>query len=209
MVTYEELKKALRILSEARRSELKIKELINNGVIESKAIKLAQEFFEKDEERMIEFLNISDLIISGVKQPSNIDELTDLFKNYLFITGELPRILSKRYWEEVLGPIYSEVLELWESKDKLLEEEISEELEELTELTEKLEEAVQEKHEEKIEPVINLKEEAHPKKEYEVEFSFPKEIDWDKIKEEVKKEPQKIEIVEEKKEEDKKNLANI
>ncbi len=206
MVTYEELKKALRILSEAKKSELKIKELINNGIIESKAIKLAQEFFEKDEERMIEFLNISDLIISGLKQPSNIDELTDLFKNYLFITGELPRILSKRYWEEVLGPIYNEVLELWENKDKLLEEEISEGLEELTE---KLKEVVQEKHEEKIEPVINLKEETPPKKEYEVEFSFPKEIDWDKIKEEVKKEPQKIEIVEEKKEEDKKNLANI
>jgi len=204
MITYldnEKFKKAYKIVDYLISKKLFFYDIFNSPEYINKIKKIGEEFFEGNNENVMLLFLVSDAILTGMEQPKNIDDLVELFKNYFGMVGEPVRALASRYWIDILSSIYPDVLKVWEIKERILEESSFKEMVEESLIKEEAEDTVKT---EEIPQVINLKQ--YPKKEYEIETAFPeqKEIDWDKIKEEVKKEEvKKIDI------EEKKDLSQI
>lgn len=196
----EKFDKAYKIIDYLCSKKLYYYSIFNSQDYINKIENIAKDFFNDDIDKTYLLFFVSDSILTGMEQPKSIDDLVEIFKNYFGIVGEPVRALASRYWVDILSYVYDDAIKVWEMKDKILKElEIKELKEEKEEILEEAEEVKEEKEIQEVPQVINLKE--YPKKEYEVETAFPeqKEIDWDKIKEEIKKEEvKKIEIEEKK-----------
>ena len=219
-IPQEKFDEANKLVVQIYENDLPLKDLFYSQGYYNTLISLIKKY-TNDEEKIKDFVQLSDIIITGGEQPRSIEDLAEIFKNYLILTGDLPIRLAKDYWQEILLEIFDKMIDFWKNRNHYLEEiaklenlnkqpvEEVEEQEEIKE-SEEVEEQEEIKESEETPMVINLKETAKQSKQAEVEFGFKEanvpEIDWEKIKQEVKKTSSEIEI---KEEETHKDLSNI
>lgn len=209
-VPEEKFQEANKLVMEIIKENLPLKDLFISLGYFQKLYDLGKKYFDEDENKIIELTRLSDIIITGGEQPKTIDDLSEIFKNYLLLTGEIPQRLAKDYWQEILLEIFDKMLDFWKNRNNYLEAILTSEAK--TKEAEKFEEPqkIEEQEvEEKISPVINLKKET-PSYLPEVEIGFQKtqpQIDWEKIKQEIQQQPKEEIKLEE--QEQKKDLTNI